>query len=202
MASWCAHTKKRMKNIIFLRTNLSGSSSNVCTMEKDEKFLLSIIEGYQKEAQKCRRADAYLAGCVMLGAALEASLLAMAKCYPDEVKGTKTYSLKNDPDLDKWNLIDHLKVARELDWIPSKLPLDKIARESGIDPDEALKNGDLGYFADVVREIRDMLHPGRYLRLWSGVRVTKKFLETSYEVVDLVRESLLKKLEDSIRQEM
>jgi hypothetical protein len=171
-------------------------------MEQDEEQLLSIIEGYQQEAEKCRSADAYLAGCVMLGAALEASLLAMAKCYSDEVKGTKTYSLKNEPDLDKWNLIDHLKVARELDWIPSKLALDKIARESGIDPKDALKNGDLGYFADVVREIRDMLHPGRYLRLWSGVRVTKEFLETSYEVVDLVRDYLLKKLEDSIRQEM
>jgi hypothetical protein len=171
-------------------------------MEKDEEFLLSIIEGYQKEAEKCRGADAYLAGCVMLGAALEASLLAMAKCYADEVKQTKTYSSKKEPNLDNWNLIDHLKVARELNWIPPKLPLDKIARESGIDPEDALKNGDLGYFADVVREIRDMLHPGMYLRLWTGVRVTKKFLETSYEVVDLVRECLLKKLEDSIRQEM
>jgi hypothetical protein len=171
-------------------------------MKKDEKSLLSIIEGYQKEAEKCRGANAYLAGCVMLGAALEASLLAMAKCYTEEVEQTKTFSSKKEPNLDKWNLIDHLKVARELNWIPSKLWLDKIARESGIDPDEALKNGDLGYFADVVREIRDMLHPGRYLRLWSGVKVTKKFLETSYEVVDLIRESLLKKLEDSIRQEM
>ena len=76
-------------------------------------------------------------GCphqAMLGAALEASLLAMAKCYAEEVEQTKTYSSKKEPNLDKWNLIDHLKVARELNWIPSKLPLDKIARESGIDP--------------------------------------------------------------------
>lgn len=174
----------------------------MCLIEKDEKFLLSIIESYQEEAEKCRGANAYLAGSVMLGAALEASLLGMAKCYTEEVKKTKTYSSKKEPNLDKWNLIDHLKVARKLDWIPSELPLNKVARESGIDPDEALKYGDLGYFADVMREIRDMLHPGRYLRIWSGVKVTKKFLETSYEVVELVQDFLLKKLEDSIRQEM
>ena len=36
------------------------------------------------------------------------------------------------------NLIDHLKLARELGWSSSKLSVDKVARESGIEPSEAL----------------------------------------------------------------
>lgn len=170
-------------------------------MEAEEKELLGMIEDWRREADNCRTVGAYLAGCVMLGATLEASLLAMSKCYSDEVKGTKTYSLKKEPDLDRWNLIDYLRVARELNWIPSKLALEKVARESGVDPEEALKNGDVGYFADVVREIRDMLHPGRYLRLFTGVKVTKDFLDTCYETVNTVQDLLFDKLVDSIRNE-
>lgn len=171
-------------------------------MDVDEKELYSIMKNYKDEADKCKQSGASLAACVMLGASLEAALLTMEKCYPDEVTQTQTYLKKKEHDLNKWDLIDHLKVAREFSWIPSKLSLEDLARTSGIDPEEALKNGDIGYFADAVREIRDMLHPGRYLRLWSGVRVTKEYVETCYEVVDVVQDLLYKKLIDSIAKEI
>ncbi len=167
-------------------------------MEEDEKELLSIMKNYRDEAEKCRRSGAFLASCVMLGAELEATLLAMEKCYPDEVAQTQTYSRKGEHDLNRWQLIDHLKVARELGWIPSRLGLEEIARTSGVEPEEALNNGDIGYFADVVREIRDMLHPGRYLRLSSGVKVTAEYFERCYEVVDVVQEVLQRNLEQSL----
>jgi hypothetical protein len=62
---------------------------------------------------------------IRLGAALEASLLAMAKFYPDEVASTNTYLQKRLPDLNQWYFIDLLRLARELDWIPSSCPWTK-----------------------------------------------------------------------------
>jgi hypothetical protein len=65
---------------------------------------------------------------------------------------------------------------------------------SGIDPDQALKQGDVAYFADVVREVRDMVHPGRYLRLWSGVKVGKEYVDSVEEIVQIVYDHLYDKL--------
>jgi hypothetical protein len=61
---------------------------------------------------------------------------------------------------------------------------------SGIDPDQALKQGDVAYFADYVREVRDMVHPGRYLRLWSGVEVGKEYVDPVEEIVQIVYDHL------------
>jgi len=100
------------------------------------------------------------------------------------------------------DLFDLIKIVTELAWIPSKVPLDKTARESGISPDDALSKGDVGYFADVTREIRDMVHPGRHARLWKDVRISKRHYQFCYEIAEVVFEHLYAKLEDSIRREM
>jgi hypothetical protein len=80
------------------------------------------------------------------------------------------------------------------------LPVGQIARTSGIDPDDALKRGDVGYFADVVREVRDMVHPGRYVRLWSGVPLTNEYVKTVEETVALVIKILDNKVHESIKK--
>jgi hypothetical protein len=49
---------------------------------------------YDREAGKCLRGRAYLAACVMQGAALEASLHAMCFLYPEEIKKTSVYQKK------------------------------------------------------------------------------------------------------------
>jgi len=100
--------------------------------------------------------------------------------------------------LNKWGLFDLLKLATELGWIPSRLSLDKTARSSRVSPHLARSRGDLGYFADIVREIRDMVHPGRYLRYWKGERVSRRYHKFCYTVTDQVFTSLYEKLESSI----
>ena len=131
---------------------------------------------------------------------MEASILAMAFVHESEVIGSKTYQERSEPDLRKWELKTLLDLSRELKWIPSSLVVGVIARQSGIEPDEALKRGDIGYFADVVREVRDMVHPGRYVRLWSGVPLTNDFVESVEETVGVVTEALENKLHETIRQ--
>ena len=140
--------------------------------EKDFNFLLKLANRFKKEAANCKKNGQILASCVMYAAEMEAQILAMALIYDDEVKESKTYHGKKERDLRQWELKPLLDLSRELNWIPSSLPVGQIARTSGIEPDDALKAGDVGYFADRVREIRDMVHPGRYVRLWSGVRLT------------------------------
>lgn len=144
--------------------------------ENDFDSLQKLMRQYHKEAQRCKLANAPLAGCLMLAAAMEAVLLSMAYCFKDEVLATETFRKIGEKDLRKWNLKDLVALARETKWLPSKLPIDKIARLSGIEPEEALKQGDVGYFAEAVREVRDLVHPGRNLRLWAGVEVTKEYL--------------------------
>lgn len=79
----------------------------------------------------------------------------------DQVRKTRTYQEKKSQRarrLDRWALFDLLELRRELKWTLSSLPFDKMARMSCTSPDKALSGGDLGHFADVVREIRDMVN--------------------------------------------
>jgi len=136
----------------------------------------------------------------MLGAALEAGLLTMVFLYPKEVTHTRTYRSKKKParDVAKWGLFDLLKVARELSWIPSVLPIDSIARLSGVDPEVAMSKGDLSYFADFVREVRGIVHPGRYMALWKGKRITKNYYGFCYDVLNLVLIFFMKRLAETV----
>ena len=168
-------------------------------------FLVEIISDYRNQAERCKKARAYLAGCVFLGSALEAALLATAKSYPSQVRKTEKYlskKRKRDKNLDRWGMFDLLELARELMWIPSKLTMGKVARASGISASKAFAIGDLGYFADVVREVRDLVHPGRYLRSMKNVKVTKRYYEFCYEVTEIVFDHLYAKLEASIRAQL
>ena len=162
--------------------------------ESDFDFLQKLMDQYEEEARKCKEAGVPLAGSVMYAAAMEAALLAIAYCDEDGIRGTDTYVKAGENDLRKWGLKQLLDLANEMKWLPSNLPLGEIARLSGIDPDEALKHGDVAYFADVVREVRDMVHAGRYLRLWSGVEVGKEYVDSVEEYVQIVYDHLYDRL--------
>jgi hypothetical protein len=164
--------------------------------------LMDLTRFYKREAEKCEQQRAYLAGSILYGAALEAGLLAMARCYPSQVRRTRTYQRHKGQRLDKWELDSLLKLGRELNWTLSKLPIDKTARKSGVSPERAYARGDLGYAADVVREIRDMAHPGRYVRLWKGVKITKGYYVFCETIVRLVFDHLYQTLEQSIRKSL
>ena len=50
---------------------------------------------YHREAGRCVQARAYLAACVMQGAALEAFLQAMCLLHPEHVKKTTVYKKRS-----------------------------------------------------------------------------------------------------------
>ena len=168
-------------------------------LKSDPTLILGqIFLQYEKQVEKCEKAGAYLAGSIMLGALLEAFLLQMALVYPDEVKAAQIYHGKKVKSLEKWSLFDLLKLAIELKWIPTHMQIDRIFRASGIEMNLKQSKGDLAYMADVVREIRDMVHPGRYLRRWEGRRIAERHYRFCFRVTNLVRDSISDKIIASV----
>jgi hypothetical protein len=166
---------------------------------------LGIIDIYKIQSQKCGKAEAYFAACVCLGSALEASLLTMAKCFAEDLEKSQIYQKKKKPRLERWFLNDLLKLAIDLKWIPSSVPpeeLGKAIRASGISPDDALAKGDLGYFADWVRRIRNSVHPGNYWREWGAKPISKEYYTFCDIIVELVSDHLSHKAGLAVVEEL
>lgn len=166
---------------------------------------LAIKAVYTMQSTRCGNAGAYFAACVCLGSVLEANLLAMAKCFPEEVEKSQTYRKKKNPRLEDWFLNDLLKLAIDLKWIPCSVPsveLGKAIRTSGLSPDDALARGDLGYFADWVREIRNAVHPSNYLRKWGGRPISKEYYMFCDTIVGLVSDHLSLKAGSAVVEEL
>ena len=151
---------------------------------------------YDREATKCIRGKAYLAACVMQGAALEASLHAMCFLYPEKVKKTTVYQrkrfrTKRNRALE-FKFYELINIADELGWFPPK----RITWG---------KRATLGGFAHELRKLRNYVHPG----VWAPehpktMKFTKKVYGVAYEIFDVanswllhtVMQSLSKRLED------
>ena len=144
-----------------------------------------------------QEAESVSCGFDTVRSSVGSSLVCHGQVLPSRVRRTQTYQRQNRRRLDKWSLDLLLKLGRELKWIPSRVPIDEIARRSGISWDKAWSSGDLGYLADAVGEIRDMVHPGRYIRLWKWVKIKGNY-EFCDEVVRFVFDYLRAELEQSV----
>jgi hypothetical protein len=153
--------------------------------------ILRLARLYQREAERCQESKAYLAGCVMIGAAFEASLLAFANCYLEEVlESTATPRRKTEiKPLVDWSLAELLAVAKERNWLPSALSLDDEWNEA---------KAKIGDYGEVIRQIRNLVHPARFALDWPRKRITKKYLETAFEILDVANEYLFPKLNKSL----
>lgn len=137
--------------------------------------LYDLAELYEREAHKCKGAQAYTAGCVMLGAALEANLMAMVTLQAGKVAACKKLprAKKGVKKLLEWNLDELLDVANELGWLPTDKTL-------GPDP----KNWPIGTHAQVIRTLRNLIHPGRWLRDFRGFQFRPDVLTASFNVLN------------------
>lgn len=107
----------------------------------------------------------------------------MINCYPDEAEqsgGAPTRKGKVKPLLD-WNLAELLRVAKAAQWLPAALTLDD---------DWSSKKAQVGDYAEVVRMVRNLAHPARYVADHNRSRVTKKYLQRQFEAVLLCRDWL------------
>lgn len=164
----------------------------VATGDPVEKLArtLGLFEFYQQEARKCGDGGAYLAGGVLLASALEAALLAMAQCFPQDVKravrasGSKEMA-RPPEDLGLSQLLD---IARRLDWLPS-------AGEpaANIDPSKA----QVGDYVEVIRALRNLVHPSVCLKEFDSVDVRPEHLDLLFRVLDAACDCLGAALRDA-----
>jgi hypothetical protein len=85
-----------------------------------------------------------------------------------------------------------MAVAKERNWLPS-----------GPSPDEWNGVGvQIGDYGEVVRKIRNLVHPARYAVDSPRKRITTRHLESSFEILDVTSDYLLDKIESSLREPM
>ena len=145
---------------------------------------------YRNEAEKCQSAGAYLSGCILMGSALEALLLTTINCFPQLVLKAKSVPKKNGKikHFAEWGLADLIKVANELTLLPS-----------GLSPNDDWNtaNAQIGDYTDIIRQIRNLVHPGRYLKELGWEKIPKEYLEACFNIVDAASEYLSKVIESS-----
>jgi hypothetical protein len=164
--------------------------------DQEEKELYRLQRLYWREALRCEESRAYLAGCIMLGSALETLLILMINIYADEAEQTgKVPTVKGKPKaLLDWKYIELLRVAKAASWLPSQLDLDKDKWSS--------RKARIGDYAEVVRQVRNLAHPARYAADHYRSRVTAKYLQRQFEVVLLCRDWLAARNNKSLLEHM
>ena len=135
--------------------------------------LLRFLNRSALELKKCDKSGAYLAGCVLLGAALEYTLNAMIRMFPHRVYA-RGYSLKHH-----WTLAELNRLARDCHWF-----------------DEAAFNA-----AERIRHNRNLLHPNWYASS-KPPRITKYMLGARLDDYNAAIDSLLTPVMTWLRMRM
>jgi hypothetical protein len=133
--------------------------------------LLRLAGTYHEQANACRKEGARLASCVMLGATVEAMMIAVINLFCDEARPVAIEKKLKLEDLLRWDFGKLLEVAKDAKLLPEKLNLHpKMDLRPVKDPIPT----------DRIREVRNLVHPGRYLRDRSGKEITQEELDTLY----------------------
>jgi len=150
---------------------------------------LSLFQLYRDEAWKCGNAGAHLAGCVLLASALEAALLAMAQCFPAEVRrfAARSKAREMARPQSEWGLSQLLLIARSLLWLPS-------ARKA--DDRQSPGKAQVGDYVEVMRAIRNLVHPSIYMREFPE-KIGREHLDLSFKVLDTACSYLARALEEA-----
>jgi hypothetical protein len=163
--------------------------------DDQEKELYRLSRFYWQEALRCEKAKAYLGGCVMLGSALETLLVLMVNIHSDDAEKTGKVPHKKGKakPLLKWDLIELIGVAKAAHWLPAGLDLNGEWNN---------RKAQVGDYAEVVRMVRNLAHPARYVADHYRGRVTAKFLQRQFEVVLACRDWLAERNNKSLREHM
>ena len=141
--------------------------------------LMAAMGNYGLEAERCANAGAHLAKCIMLAATIGGQLVICVSSFPEEAeRALKRLQESNEIDRElklssvvAWDLGQLLKVAREAQWLPSKV---KRFPFPVVDTSEVLS-------VDRVRELRNLVHPARLVRERNGQMISEEELDLLYE---------------------
>lgn len=112
-----------------------------------ENTVAGILENRWEEADRCLKAEAYLAGIIIMGSLLEGLLLAVLQKKPREANTSRLAPVYKDTGRVKkfyeWTLNDMIEVAHEENWIDL----------------------DVKRFSHSLREFRNLVHPYEQMAL-------------------------------------
>jgi hypothetical protein len=165
-----------------------------CELSEEQfKEVLRLQRLYHSEAERCMKAKSYLAGCVMIGAALEVGLIGMCHCYSEEIPTKWTPKKRNGrpKHLLNWALSQLIRIARECNWLPYGLALDD---------DWNYKKAQIGEYAIVVKESRNLVHASRYIADFPRHRVTRRRMKMCFDVLDAASDHFLAKISESLKR--
>lgn len=159
--------------------------------EETYKRVLTLSRTYHREALKCQDGKAFLAGCVMATAALEAWLVAIANCYTDEATASAAAPRRGGKvrPIAEWSLGNLVAVARDRSWLPAGLSTDDEWDRS---------RARIGDYAEALRQIRNLIHPIRYAQDMPGKRITKRYLTSTFDILNAAIQHLENKLLHSL----
>lgn len=159
--------------------------------------LIAAARLYHKEAGKCLRGQAYLAACVMQGAALEALLQAACFLYPQAVKKTNVYQRKKKRGFQRkknraldFKYVELINIAAELSWFP---------------PNKMVVWGrrtNVAGFVHELRNLRNYVHPGVLAPKQKPLRFTKGVFNVVFEIFEVAHSWLLHRVEESLLKRM
>jgi hypothetical protein len=159
--------------------------------------LIKTARLYHREAGKCLSGRAYLAACVMQGAALEGLLQAMCFIYPEAVKRTTVYQRKKKRGFRKkrnmaldFNYVELTNIAAESSWFPPKNAVVWGRRTN------------LAGFVHELRNLRNYVHPGVLAPKLKPLKFTKGVFNVVFEIFDVANSWLLHYVEQSLRKRM
>jgi hypothetical protein len=162
------------------------------TSAQVDALLQIALNTYHEQAGLCMNAKAPLASCIMVGATLEAVLTAVTCLLFDEALRTgKAPKFKKGPrkgqtlDLLEWKFFHLLDVAKEAKWLPEELHLDEKIDKRPVK---------IPVPTDTIREVRNLVHPARYLKDREGKEYTHEELVTLYVTCHAAYDCLIKKL--------
>jgi hypothetical protein len=160
-----------------------------------EAELHRLLRMYRRESDRCRKSEAHLAACIMSGAALEVTLILAVSSFSDEAAATGKLPKKKNitKPLLQWNLAELLAVAKAAGWLPAALKLTE---------EWDRRRAKIGDYAEVIRMLRNLLHPARYIEDNFKKRITKKHSEFCNEIFAIIIDVLLAKIGDSIKLEL
>jgi hypothetical protein len=159
--------------------------------------LIAAATLYHKEAGKYLRGRAYLAACVMQGAALEASLQAMCFIFPEAVKKTTVYQKKKKRGFQRkrnraldFKYVELINIAAELSWFPPKKMVVWGRRTN------------LAGFVHELRKLRNYVHAGVLAPKDNPVKFTKGVFNAVFEIFDVANSWLLHRVRQSLVKRM
>jgi hypothetical protein len=138
-----------------------------------------LVLRYKREGEMAGEAGAYYAACAMLGAAIEASLLALCYRHPLEAENARrrlNRQSRPDAEPERWSLLDLVVIAVVAGWIPA------LRTDSW-----ELSTSDWVRRIDQLRQFRNLLHPGKHLATRPWIQLGKEDYEDAraiFEVLD------------------